>query len=496
MKKMKMMQRRRRRRLLPPPMRLELLRQRLFLVVVVKVLCCRHQHHSFASGFCCHHRHHHHHYHCYYGNVRRLDLLVSTATTTTKRRRTTGISPSTSAISLVSHGNQQHSGYGGGGGGKDGDGDGIEFRRGVGVLLTVPIAWGSYEPAVRLVYKIQPQIPPFLFSFIYYVIATVALTTLSSSASSLQKQKEKQVQQTTGDLEQQQQQQHMFVENMIDTTTFTKKTNDDIADRGGVELGTYLFVGNALQVIGLSEVASDRAAFELQLTTILVPIVQSILAKNLRMVDTRTWTACLIALGGVGLIGLDGGGSSSGSNISGNTELTTLLLSDPASMLSNISFAKGDFFIMVGALFYSFHCVRLEVYAQRTAPVQLASAKAKTETFLSALVLGTCILTAVLTSGVSGGSLSMMKENPFGSILELARSSGDNVLGYIRGINIQQNNIDDWVKVGAATAWTGLVTVAYTIAAQVCCAFIIHLVVDFDCFLSVARLQSRLVGGD
>jgi hypothetical protein len=46
-------------------------------------------------------------------------------------------------------------------------------------LISLPIfpptAWGTFEPAVRFVYQIQPNIPPFVFSFVYYVVAASAL---------------------------------------------------------------------------------------------------------------------------------------------------------------------------------------------------------------------------------------------------------------------------------------------------------------------------------
>ena len=35
-----------------------------------------------------------------------------------------------------------------------------ERRNGLLVLVTVPMAWGTFEPAVRYVYEIQPDIPP------------------------------------------------------------------------------------------------------------------------------------------------------------------------------------------------------------------------------------------------------------------------------------------------------------------------------------------------
>lgn len=118
---------------------------------------------------------------------------------------------------------------------------------GILVLLTVPLAWGTFEPAVRFVYAIEPAVPGFFFSFGYYLVAAVALSTLAG-LSSVMRQDE--------------------------TSESTTESNDGddkngaLPIVGGIELGTYLFLGNGLQVLGLKTVASDRAAFLLQLTTV------------------------------------------------------------------------------------------------------------------------------------------------------------------------------------------------------------------------------------
>mmetsp|Transcript_17514 Transcript_17514/g.31605 ORF Transcript_17514/g.31605 Transcript_17514/m.31605 type:complete len:444 (-) Transcript_17514:175-1506(-) len=293
-----------------------------------------------------------------------------------------------------------------------------EKNKGVLVLLTVPMAWGTFEPAVRLVYQYDPTIPPFLFSFAYYTAAAGVLALLSSRSTSF--------------------------------TTSSENDSDSHGDdhhqsllavQGGTELGTYLFLGNALQVIGLKTVPSDRAAFLLQLTTVFVPLVQSLLARNLSIVPPRTWAACVIALCGVALIGLDG---------SNGQEMTATLSS---SVLDTWDFAlgKGDLLIILGALFYTFHCIRLEKYAKNTSALQLAAAKATTETAWSGLVLVVCFFAVTFVPPQVPG-------------VGLARDSGNNLLSYL----VQSSSFggEHWYIVALATLWTGLVTVAYTIYAQ------------------------------
>ena len=47
---------------------------------------------------------------------------------------------------------------------------------------------------------------------------------------------------------------------MIQTSDDFDNGNDEsITTRGGLELGSYLFIGNGLQVVGLQSVPADRA---------------------------------------------------------------------------------------------------------------------------------------------------------------------------------------------------------------------------------------------
>ena len=132
-------------------------------------------------------------------------------------------------------------------------------------MLTVPMAWGTFEPAVRYVYSMDPPLPGFVFSVGYYSVAAVTLLLLSSFVSSSSVTPPPQDNNNNNS------------KSRPPTTVWTELTkrrkeeeDDDsvLPVRGGFELGTYLFVGNACQVIGLKTVASDRAAFLLQLTTV------------------------------------------------------------------------------------------------------------------------------------------------------------------------------------------------------------------------------------
>lgn len=260
------------------------------------------------------------------------------------------------------------------------------------VLLTVPVAWGTFEPAVRYVYEIQPDVPPFVFQFVYYLVAATSLCVLALSSPQTASKDDGPESETLKLLT-------TNTTSEVEKTTKTKQLvsfRNSLPIQGGLELGTYLFLGNGLQVVGLKTVPSDRAAFLLQITTIFVPLVQSLLARNLLAVPTRTWIACFVALSGVACIGLDGGSN------------------DAALSFNSLSFSIGDLYIALGAFFYTFHCIRLEGYAKKTPAVQLAAAKASTETMWCALVVLVCLFATT-------------NDNP---LLDVARTSGDNMLAY------------------------------------------------------------------
>jgi hypothetical protein len=132
----------------------------------------------------------------------------------------------------------------------------IERNLGILVLLSVPLAWGTFEPVVRYVYTIEPSVPGFVFSVGYYLVAALSLSALAGLS---------------------------MLRNEQDSDGNDKA--ESLPIRGGIELGMYLFLGNGLQVLGLKTVPSDRAAFLLQLTTVsclaLLPSKSSLTSSSL-----------------------------------------------------------------------------------------------------------------------------------------------------------------------------------------------------------------------
>ena len=314
-----------------------------------------------------------------------------------------------------------------------------EKALGVLVLLTVPLAWGTYAPVVKYVYEMDPPVPGFVFSAAYYLIASASLLTLMAMSS------------TNTDEE--------------DPSDVSKDGSMSLPIQGGVELGSYLFLGNCLQVVGLETVPADRAAFLVQLTTIMVPIFQAAFARDVMAISPKTWAACLLAFSGVVVMGFDGKDLSSAAvatsaavSEGGGSSASSTALTPLTSSLSAVAdtFSGGDVLIILAAVAYTMHVVRLGKYAQSTTPLRLAASKASVEAVLSI----TLISLLVMTNGGALGDTSSIPEF-------LAKTSGE-VTTYLTtfGDSLATAETSTLLPALGACLWTGWVTCAYTIYAQ------------------------------
>lgn len=105
------------------------------------------------------------------------------------------------------------------------------------VLASVPLVWGTYVPIVRLLYEIDPPIPGYVFSAAYFGISAITTTVLAS----------------------------VFSEEDRPSSTLSENLSEGQAQTlAGLELGSWIFMGNTLQLLGLETVPSDRAGFLVQ----------------------------------------------------------------------------------------------------------------------------------------------------------------------------------------------------------------------------------------
>ncbi len=219
-------------------------------------------------------------------------------------------------------------------------------------LFVVPLVWGTYSPIVKSVYSNSTVLAPpvLIFNILSYLVSFSSLLLAGVVGSTTNTNEES----ITADSE-----------------------DENLERRVGIELGMYLFAGSTLQVFGITQVSAMKAAVLVQCTTIVVPLLESLLDK--KKLSNRLWASCGAALFGVLLLTLD------------HPETLLSGAGGGAGVLDGLE--KGDLFILGATLFYSMHVVRLSKFAARTKPLILARYKSGTE-----LVAATVAVTIALSS--------------------------------------------------------------------------------------------------
>ena len=124
--------------------------------------------------------------------------------------------------------------------------------------------------------------------------------------------------------------------------------------RGGIELGLWKTLGTSANPYGLSCTSASHGAFLIQLTTLIVPVVQGLQGVP---IPKRIWSAV-----GLALLGL------------------AVFTADPASSEST---AVGDAACIAAAVCYACYDLRLFVWGRRVTPLRLITTKVAAQAALS-----------------------------------------------------------------------------------------------------------------
>ena len=107
----------------------------------------------------------------------------------------------------------------------------------LGVLMLVPVAWGTFGVAVKAIARVGAPPPELAFSVMQYIVSSSALG---------------------------------LVPSVTMQPAASEKATGAATVAAGFELGSYLFFGALLQLFGLGMTTATRGAFIVQLTTIIV----------------------------------------------------------------------------------------------------------------------------------------------------------------------------------------------------------------------------------
>jgi drug/metabolite transporter (DMT)-like permease len=146
------------------------------------------------------------------------------------------------------------------------------------------------------------------------------------------------------------------------TSEDAKITGGDLAARimgpsviAGAELGLWKFLGTTTNIYGLSQTSSDHGAFLIQLTTLIVPVVQGIMGVP---IPKRIWAAIGLALGGV-----------------------FIFTQDPNQ--SDCASLEGDILCALAAVFYATYDLRLFHWGKLVPTNELITTKMVTQSLLA-----------------------------------------------------------------------------------------------------------------
>lgn len=143
-----------------------------------------------------------------------------------------------------------------------------------------------------------------------------------------------------------------------------EENNPRMQLQAGLELGLWKFLGTTANLYGLSLTTADHGAFLIQLTTLIVPVVQGIMGVP---IPRRIQFSVALALAGVFLF----------------TQDATPL---PAHQTAN-QLLTGDALCLLAAIFYATYDLRLFSWGKIVKPRRLITAKIATQAFFSLALL-------------------------------------------------------------------------------------------------------------
>jgi len=263
------------------------------------------------------------------------------------------------------------------------------------ILSLVPIIWGAYSPVVKGLYSAPNVVapPPLVFNLLSYLVSLTALT-IARYWTATPREK-------SGSLLE-----NNNIANSIPSITA------GLEWKGGVELGLWLFLGSTVQITGIKSTTAISAALLVQTTTVLVPLLDTLFITR-KPITSKLWISCIVALIGVIIVSTGGSTMNSESSIDiiTNTVTTTtnidsiamIFSSEPwsyfinnmahgISSLPTIHMNTGDMLVLLSAIFYSMHVIRLGTYANQVRPVKLAQIKSFTELCASFAAIGVVFL--------------------------------------------------------------------------------------------------------
>lgn len=157
--------------------------------------------------------------------------------------------------------------------------------------------------------------------------------------------------------------------------------------RGGIELGFWKGLGTTCHIFGMSLTTANHGAFLLQLTTLIVPVLQGL--RGAEEIPARIQLAVGLALAGIYAFTQD-------------PTKATDIIADPANIQT------GDALVLAAAFFYSIYDIQTFYWGREVPRTELVTVKVGFQAMLSVLLCAIGCRSEVLDYIQSGPDLAVL----------------------------------------------------------------------------------------
>ena len=160
-------------------------------------------------------------------------------------------------------------------------------------LFFAPVLWGSYSPMIKGLYSTPGMHapPPLMFDFISTIVSFSTLRLLSHYHGG---QVHGMHSQPTA-VESSSQSNDIFAPMAFDMNGGSTTTQSASIWKGGLECGFWLYFGDTLLLLGLQSTSAIRGAIFAQLSTVLVPLIDSLWFSK-QPVRPKIWVSCFLGM--------------------------------------------------------------------------------------------------------------------------------------------------------------------------------------------------------
>ena len=273
-------------------------------------------------------------------------------------------------------------------------------------LLSVPLLWATYNPAMRFIYASDAPPSPAELTAVRMLIALVpfSLVLLSVARDEASRQNDGRPSSSDG-----------------------RERDVFLLARAGAELGLLNAAGTAFQAFGLERTSATRAGFLLSTINVLVPLGAAATGQK---VTPKVFLGVALASVGVYVSETSGLENPFASDASSRDAVVAA-----AAAASDLDFGAGDACCLAAAALYSAFTVRLGTYAARLDAAELSAAKALAMTALcvawwgferaaGASADGSPASVSVLWSGASSGLVGASSVAVWGAVAYSALAPG------------------------------------------------------------------------